>query len=182
MICETGKMKIVKKIFLCAVSVPVLMFAESGTVVKKWETVPAKDVFVSVGPQYRSVLKMSRKVLSKDGKPCIGVSIQQVPPEGNALGLVLKFEYQGEALKGGEEYEVSFLCKASAPCKAEVAVAMGGNPSWKEFNHGRRTVNFTERWQQVKIPFIPVEDASAPLNLPRVMCLLYYQMSYFQMI
>lgn len=162
-------MKIVKKIFLCAVAVPVLMFAESGTVVKKWETVPAKDVFVSVGSQYRSVLKMSRKVLSKDGKPCIGVSIQQVPPEGNALGLVLKFEYQGEALKGGEEYEVSFLCKASAPCKAEVAVAMGGNPSWKEFNHGRRTVNFTERWQQVKIPFIPVEDASAPLNLPRVM-------------
>ena len=48
MICETGKMKIVKKIFLCAVAVPVLMFAESGTVVKKWETVPAKDVFVSV--------------------------------------------------------------------------------------------------------------------------------------
>ena len=122
-------MKIVKKIFWCAVSVPVLMFAESGTVVKKWETDPAKDVFVSVGAQYRSVLKMSRKVLSKDGKPCIGVSIQQVPPEGNALGLVLKFEYQGEALKGGEEYEVSFLCKASAPCKAEVAVAMGGNPS-----------------------------------------------------
>mgnify|MGYP007039891544 CR=1 FL=1 len=56
MICETGKMKIVKKIFLCAVSVPVLMFAESGTVVKKWETVRAKDVVGSVGALYRRVL------------------------------------------------------------------------------------------------------------------------------
>ena len=47
---------------------------------------------------------------------------------------------------------------------------MGGNPTWNEFQNGRKILNFKTEGQTAVIRFAAPEKAVPPLNLPRVMC------------
>ena len=112
---------------------------------------------------------MAPEVKTPDGKSAMMLNITM--NEGKReLDLVLKFLCTDKSLKAGEEYELAFLYKASAPCHAVAVAAMGGNPSWNEFQNGRKILNFKTEWQTAVIRFAAPEKAVPPLNLPRVMC------------
>lgn len=162
------------RIFSCA-AVLVLcgasfLSATEENLLKKWNTVPAKDVTASQAAGYQTSLKMNRSILTPEGNPSMELAILQTPQNGDELGLVLKFNYTANFLKGGLEYEIAFSYRASATCQALAAVGLGGNPSWDEFPHGRRILSFSEEWKTVKIPFIMPRDEAPPINLPRIMC------------
>ena len=150
-----------------------LMFSASvvqaDEVFKRWNGVPSKEIIVSQSANGRGSLEMAPEVKTPDGKSAMMLNITM--NEGKReLDLVLKFLCTDKSLKAGEEYELAFLYKASAPCRAVAVAAMGGNPSWNEFQNGRKILNFKTEWQTAVIRFVAPEKAVPPLNLPRVMC------------
>ena len=122
-----------------------LMFSASAVqadeVFKRWNGVPSKEIIVSQSANGRGSLEMAPEVKTPDGKSAMMLNITM--NEGKReLDLVLKFLCTDKSLKAGEEYELAFLYKASAPCRAVAVAAMGGNPSWNEFQNGRKILNF----------------------------------------
>jgi len=157
--------------FLLAIILLATIQACAEEPLKTWSYESLKNIWLSFSKGSNAAMRVNQSVMTPDGERVLEVEIKEISPEvSQPYEIQLNCSYDG-GLKAGS-YELSFLCKGSAPGELRVSAGLAEKP-WSELPGAASTAEVSKDWQRVSLIFNAQKDFSVPLHIPRIMLAKY---------